>query len=136
VAGRLRMNKFIGDLGAQGAQQIRVALKKADMFVIGGGDQGIDLYSEITPVLEEEFNGPQRQLTFKERAHEWAFGNPLLPALDNSLIYLIDVGFGFVRTHFDAKPRRDAGHDSFTLTLTLSRQGRGKTDAAPFPYVL
>src|SRR6266850_1058504 len=83
MTGRLRMDEFIGDLRAERAQKVRVAFKKADMFVIRGGYKRVDLYSKVTPVFEEKLDRRQRQFPLDEPAHELPVGDPFVPTLND-----------------------------------------------------
>src|SRR6266568_7160473 len=86
MTGRLRMDEFIGDLRAERAQKVRVAFKKADMFVITSGDERVDLYSKVAPVFEEKFDRRQGQLSLDEPAHELRLGDPFIPTLNDFLV--------------------------------------------------
>jgi len=86
MTGRLRMDEFIGDLRAERAQKVRVAFKKADMFVIRGGDERVDLYGEIAPVLEKESDCRQRQFPLDEPAHKLPLGDSFVPTLNDLLV--------------------------------------------------
>ena len=86
MPGRFWMNEFIGDLDAEGAHQVGMALKEADMLVIGDRDQGVDLDGEVAPVLEKQLDRRERQFAFEKRAHERAVGNTFLPAPNDFLV--------------------------------------------------
>ena len=97
------MNEFIGDLYAQRSHEVRVAFKKSDMFVIGDRNQRVDLDGEVAPILEEQLDRRHGQFPFEKLTHEGTVGDPLFPALDHLQINFIDVSFGVVGAHFDAK---------------------------------
>ena len=63
-----------------------MALKKADMFVIRGGDERVDLYSKVAPVFEEKLDRRQGQIPPDEAAHELSLGDPFLPTLNDFLV--------------------------------------------------
>ena len=86
MTGRLRMDEFIGDLRAERAQKVRVAFKKADMFVIRSGNERVDLYSKVAPVFEEKFDRRQGQFPLDEPAHELPLGDPFIPTLNGFLV--------------------------------------------------
>ena len=101
-----------------------MAFKKADMFVIRGGDQRVDLYSKVAPVFEEKLDRRQGQIPPDEPAHELSLGDPFLPTLNDFLVESVNEGLGFVRAHLDAELRRDVTHDLlasaiFSLSLYL-----------------
>src|SRR5262245_6520185 len=104
------MDKLIGYFCAQRSEQVRVTFKEADVFVIRGSDERVDLYSEIAPVLEEKFDCRKGQLSPDESAHELPFGNPFVPTLNDFLVESVDESLGLRRAHLDAELRRNGGH--------------------------
>src|SRR5262245_40253410 len=120
MAGRLRMDKFIGDLRDQRPQQVRVTFKEANVFVIRGSDERVDLYSKSAPVLEEKLDCRERQLRPDEPAHELPLGNPFVPTLKDFLVESVDEGLGFRRAHLDAELRRYAACHLLYLFYALT----------------
>src|SRR5262245_34855306 len=104
------MDELIGYFCTQRSQQVRVTFKEADVFVIRGSDEGVDLYSKIAPVLKEKLDRGEGQPPPDESAHELPLGNPFVPALNDFLVESVDEGLGFRRAHLNAELRRDGGH--------------------------
>src|SRR5882724_968176 len=104
------MNELVGDLDAERSHEIRVTFKEADMLVIRDGYQSVNFDGKVAPIFEEQFDRRHRHGSFEKFAHEGTLSHALLPALNYFLVDFVDVRFGVVGAHLDAKLRCNVAH--------------------------
>src|SRR5258706_2018467 len=96
MAGRFRRDQFIGDLGAEWAEQIEIAHEERQMSVVRDSVERIYFERKMAPVLEKLPHRRQRQFAVTELSHERAFVNLFMGVLVKRFVQIVDVFFGLL----------------------------------------
>src|SRR3972149_3685016 len=116
----LRRDQLVGDLRAEGPQEIKVADEEREMRVIGDRVERVDLHREVSPVLEELPDHGHRQFPFAQLRHKRTLVDFLVPRFVERQIEIVYVSLGLRGCHFFAgKGLLDFGH-SFLLASIFS----------------
>src|SRR3989338_3709591 len=102
---RLRVDKLVRDFRPERPKKIRMPLKKANMLLVRGRDQCIDLDCKGAPVTKKKFNHRHRKPSLTQLFHEGGLRHPLFPPAENFPIKLIDKRLRLCRAHRHATLR-------------------------------